>query len=207
MSQIKEALRKAGADTRPPSERLEEICINAMVRHASDTEAVLLEIWHKTKVDHTLTLALLQSEWRRCASALIYHTRSRLSYMENQATEKSPIIQKAMKINKNWKIRENEAKKAGDAETQRVQARADKNYREYLEAWTKIAASHVKVADKPFWEATANEIQAEITTHRHESAFLVQVIHGVPNDGRPIRFYRKPEEMNELWKRTEKVAA
>lgn len=204
MSQIKEAMRKAGADTRPPSERLEEICINAMVRHATDTEKVLLEIWKNVRDDHALTLALLQSEWRRCASALIYRTRDRLAYMEGQKTDKSPTIQKAIKVNKAWSIRDKEAENAIRRDEQRQQAKADKEWRGHIAFWTKTAAAHVKVNDKPFWEASVGQIQSGIADRGRETRFLAQLIHGVPNDGRPISFYRKPDEINEIWQRTEK---
>jgi hypothetical protein len=61
------------------------------------------------------------------------------------------------------------------------------------------AAFLTQINDKPFWEVTTNEARGWVERTEHSTRFIELVISGLPDDGRPIEYYRKPFEIETLW--------
>lgn len=214
MAQLKAALEGAGIST--AEDRLEEIALKAMVDNPGSLDATGNAIWTRVRKDRFLMDALLAPYQRQAISRLIDRVRDTLGY--NPATGYgatqhipseqhhplpgvviTPLKRRAQMVSTAWD-REHKAllKKNKEADIQQLN-----EYRERRYGWLQTEAAHVQINDKPFWTVCVNEARRWIDRTKHEARFMELVISGVPDDGRPIEHYRRPEEIDALWKQAE----
>jgi hypothetical protein len=245
MTRTAEAFQTAGVKT--TRQRLEEITLRAMIKHASSREAAEKEIWEAVRKSHALTLELLES-WRHTPinilidrvkmdamtigyciaadrnapvigfkpnSARELRERSEYNaYLDAEIAKSTPLQRRAAMVAQAWSQRE----EAERVEWQREQDELDRKrceasyqnwmrrngYEEIDGKPVKITVPfYVQVNHKPFWTVTVNEARGWIDRTSQEARFMELVIAGVPDDGRPIEYYRRPEEIDDLWKRAE----
>lgn len=212
MTQMAEALKKAGVDT--VEDRLKKIALKAMIAHASDVDEAVNHIWSEVRKSPFLVQGLLKrNEWqspvrdllkRVCKDLgheiqLFYYGFDPYARPTNKPVS-TPLERRAQMVSASWEAEVRAEMKAKlEAEQREKNARLDRQ----IAAFAATQAAHVKINDKPFWTVTANEAQRWTSRLTRETAFIEMVIEGVPHDGRPIEFYRTPEEIDALWKRSE----
>lgn len=212
MTQLGAALKDAGV--RSARDRLEEIALKAMVDHAGSLYQAEEAIWERVRKDRILLDALL-SPWREQAIQVLVGTvPRRLGYNpamgtgatmhipseEHHGDADTPLKKRAQMVSTAWdRKHKTELTKERDAEIARLNAWRDlRDIRRY--GFQTTAAAHVQINEKPFWTVCVNEARGWIDRTEHEARFLELVIAGVPDDGRPIEHYRRPEEIDALWK-------
>ena len=75
------------------------------------------------------------------------------------------------------------------------QAKADAEHAERLAAWQRSAIGDCMVSGVPIWQVTPRtaRLWAERQTKRWK--IVEMLCDGLPDDGHPIEYYRKPEEV------------
>lgn len=188
------AFRQAGITL--PEDRLREIALHAMVTHADDTEEAIQQIWRNVKLDRDLMAFLFQHDYRRPIQGLIYRTRSELS----QSTAKRPIERRAFEIvnlQKELEAKADREARLKEIEEQKVR---DREYAEYLQSWQKTPIGHITINGLPVWQATAGTIRTWLSIEQRRHKTIERLIQGIPDDGRPIEFYRTPKEVMDIWR-------
>ena len=59
----------------------------------------------------------------------------------------------------------------------------------------------VLVDGMPVWQVTPATVRAWLPTQRRRWRTVELLIEGLPDDGRPIEYYRRPEDVADLWHR------
>lgn len=137
-----------------------------------------------------------------------------ITWLDERARKASPLQRRASMAAEAWSQR----REAERVEWQKEQDELDRKrceasyqnwmrrhgYEEIDGKPVKITAPfYIQVNHKPFWTVCVNEARGWIDRTEHEARFMELVISGVPDDGRPIEYYRRPEEIDALWKRAE----
>jgi hypothetical protein len=203
---IKAAFEKAGYRNSVeewPSEELIQIAINAMVRHADDTEATQHAIFRACRGDAALLRQLILPWWRQCTAQLINEARREIGRKERAGALETRQERRAAKVISLVRERELiEEAREREEELARVAALNEQHHREFLErieAWKRTKAASFTIEDRPFWEvSTFNARQWQIR-HTQRAKFVDLLLSGLPEDDRPIGHYRRPEEINALW--------
>jgi hypothetical protein len=195
-------------------ERLHEITLKAMVDHAGSMSATRDAIWERVRKDRILIDALLLPYKDEALRNLLHQVRRDLGW--NPATgprgatihipseehirpANSPLERRAQLVSTEWdREHKDELTAERDAEIARLTEK-----RAWRHAWEHTSASHVSINDKPFWTVCVNEARGWIERTGHSTRFMELVIAGVPDDGRPIEFYRRPDEIDDLWKQAQ----
>lgn len=206
MSQIKAAFEKAGyRDSREewPSEDLIQVGIRAMARHADDYDAAQHAIMRACRNDPELLRQLLAPWWRQATASLISEVRRELRRRERAETLDTAVERKAAKVVQLVEQREL-AREKKEREAELVeQARLNQLHREEflarIEAWKQTKASRFTIEDRPFWEVSTRDARTWQRRWHHRGLFLDLLLSGVPEDDRPIMYYRRPEEIDALW--------
>ena len=212
MPQMAEAQKRPERDT--DQDRLRKVALKAMVEHPSSPERAENAIWEAVRKDRTLMDALLAKYRRRAISDLLDRSREYLGWrpamgvrpeimhIPTAAHEKamnSPLERRAQMVSTEWDRGEKaELQRQKDAEIARLDKIRDQRMRDQ---WLYTAAAEMRVNARPFWQVSVNEARSWITSTKHEARFLELVVAGLPNDGRPIEYYRQPDEMNAVWER------
>lgn len=144
----------------------------------------------------------------------IAERHSRNAQIAANIRESTPLRRRAAMVAQAWSQRE----EAERVEWQREQdaldrKRSEASYKTWLRRNgyeeidgkpVKITAPfYIQVNHKPFWTVCVNEARGWIDRTEHEARFMELVISGVPDDGRPIEHYRRPDEIDALWKQAE----
>ncbi|MGD0110025.1 MAG: hypothetical protein ABSC06_39315 [Rhodopila sp.] len=212
MAQFGEALKSASE--RSARDRLEEVVFKAMIDHAGSMYATEEAIWAAVRRDRNLLEAVVSPIKHRVMSDLIHQVRrERLGYNpavgsgatihipseEHHGEADTPLKKRAQMVSTTWdREHKGQLTKERDAEIARLTER-----RAWRDRWQATAAAHIQINDKPFWTVCVNEARGWIDRTAHEARFMELVIAGVPDDGRPIEYYRKPEEIDALWQQAE----
>lgn len=195
------AFAKAGHQT--PKDRLYELALAEMVAHANDTMKAIEAVWSKVQKDAPMLVALFNpfGEYRS-AIGHVFH-RLKQDIVTEDRTSGGKLTgnkRKAMKIVE----RDRAEQRAEEAEQRRLnreeQARRDREYRDYLESWHKTPLWNVTIGDKPVWQNSAGTIRAWLPTQKNKMRALEMLIEGIPDDGRPLEYYRTPEDVKAIWK-------
>lgn len=199
MTQMAEALKRAGVAS--PDERLSEITLQAMVRHADDTAATIEDIWERIKQDRQLLIALFEREHLRAIGALIYRVRNEIAIKESRGELKRPVERRgAAVVNKLRDLDRAVERQNARAEAEH-QAALDREYAEYLASWRKTKIGMLEINGTPIWEVTPGTVRGWLVTQKRRWRTVELLIEGLPDDGRPIGYYRRPDEVEDLWKR------
>lgn len=194
---MKQAMRKAGMRT--PGERLHEIALRQMVAHAGSTDDTKAAIWTEVQQDRTLLVALFQHEWERAINALLYRVRSDINHQQAFGKLTRKIEREAAKVVDNIRqVRVAKEYEIHRAETERL-AREAAEYREYLRQWQESRIGDIKINGTPIWQNTVGTVRVWLDSQKRRLRTVEMLIEGLPDDGRPIEYYRKPEEVAAIW--------
>lgn len=189
-----------------PSDELLDVAIRAMIRHADDIEATQHAIFRACRNDAALLRQLILPWWRQCTAQLVHEARREIGRKERAGALETPQERRAGKVVS--LIREREAQEA-EWEHQEELARLarqkeenDRLLREQRDRWAATKASSFYVYDRPFWEVSTFRARQWQRHTAQGARFIDLVLSGVPEDDRPIGYYRRPEEINELWERS-----
>src|SRR5580765_2209471 len=98
---IKAAFEKAGyrdSTEEWPSDELIQVALNAMVRHADDTEATQHAIFRACRNDAALLRQLILPWWRQCTAQLINEARREIGRKERAGALETARERKAAKV-------------------------------------------------------------------------------------------------------------
>lgn len=195
------AFSKAGVKT--PKDRLYELALSEMVSHADDTMKAIESVWAKVQKDAPMLVALFNpyGEYRSAIGHVFHRLKEDIKVENRTAGGKlSGDKRKALKI-----IERDRAEAEAEAKEQaridrEEQARRDQEYREYLASWHKTPLWNLTIGDKPVWQNSAGTIRAWLPTQKNKIRALEMLIDGVPDDGRPLEYYRTPDDVKAIWK-------
>jgi hypothetical protein len=193
------AFHKAGIKS--PNDRLKEIALKAMVEHADRPFAVGNAIWSEVQKHRDLMVALFQNGWRREVTVLVNRVRSDIAYAARENALRRPIERRAAQVVAMMR-REEAAEEARNLADERArQASRDRENNERMEAaWRATKVGSLMISEKPVWECSAGTVRAWLSTEKRRWRTVEMLIEGLPDDGRPIGFYRRPEEVEALWR-------
>jgi hypothetical protein len=189
-----------------PSDELIEAAINAMVRHADDTEATQHAIFRACRNDAALLRQLILPWWRQCTAQLIAEARREIGRKERSGTLETAQERRAAKVISLVHEREL-AKEAREREEElaRVAALNEEHKRDFerrIAAWRATKASNFTINERPFWQVSTFIARQWQIHHAQGARFVDLLLSGVPLDDRPIAHYRRPEEINKLWEQS-----
>lgn len=205
---LKAAFAKVGiASPEELDEQLTAIAVRAIARHGINTFATIEEIRHVVGSDLKLMNRLFDLEWHRTAGALIYRTRGKIAGKIDRKEIRTPTERKAA-VAVNAIMLADRKLEEQDREDQRIaQARYDAEHKAHLESWQATHVGSLFVGDKPVWEVSAGAARKWLASQRVKWRTVELLIEGVPDDGRPISYYRKPEEVAALFAKAQAEAA
>ena len=208
------AALKDAEEVRSARERLEEVVLKAMVDHAGSMSATETAIWERVRRDRSLMEALIYPWKHRLMSDLLHQVRQdclgynpavgtgatiHIPSEDHNRPADTPLKKRAQIVSTGWdREHKGQLTRERDAEIARLTEK-----RAWRDAWRATAAAHFVINDQPFWTVCVNEARGWIERTGHSTRFMELVISGVPDDGRPIEFYRRPEEIDDLWKQAE----
>ncbi len=199
---IKSAFEKAGyKDSREewPSDDLLQIAVKAMVRHADNMDATQHAIFRACRTDAALLRQLILPWWRQATASLITAARQDISRRERDGSLQTSLERKASAVISLENARELRREAKEREEELAAIGERDREYREYLKQWTATKAREFTIDDTPFWEVATRRARAWQRRSAREAKFVDLLLAGVPEDDRPISYYRRPDEINDIW--------
>ena len=195
MSALKEAFDKAGFVS--VDGRLYDIALKAMVKHADDNEAAIEAIWRCVAKEQELLVQLFERERIPTIRALLYRVRNNL-YRKQQ--NQTPLEKKATNVVNMLREKERVAERARLADERRQQQEENKKYNEYLRQWRATPIGNLEIGGGPVWELTPGTVRTWLVSQTRKWNTVRLLIDGLPDNDRPIEYYRKPSEVAALWK-------
>ncbi len=171
-----------------------------MVAHADNLAMTEDQIWEEVQKDRALLVALFYYERHNAIASLLYRVRSDLVYDNRKKALKRPLERRAAMVATAFQEaekREEEHQRALEMEAQR---KADAEFIERMEAWKATAIGRLEIGGTPVWQCTPGTARAWLGAQRQRWRCVELLIEGLPDDGRTIEYYRRPEEVEELWK-------
>ena len=207
---MKAAFEKAGV-REPildwPSEELVDVAVKAMVNHANDTEAAQHAIMRACRNDPALLRQLIIPWWRQCTAQLLNEARRQISRKQRHEELATPMERRAGKVVS--LMDERDAKEAARehkeemARIARLKAENDAMIAAQVKRWRQTKASSFSIDGQPFWQVSTFLAKQWQLRHEQGTRFVDMLLSGVPLDDRPIGFYRRPEEINALWDKSQ----
>lgn len=198
MSAMKEAFRRAGHTS--SDERLSEVALKAMVKHATDTEACIEAIWQTIRKDAALMATLFNAERRRAIGGLLNRVRNDIAYRQSNDELKTPTEKRAGLVVTEFRAKERREFLAIQRAEREQQSKADYEYQQHLAAWHATPIGNMEIGGTPIWQLTAGTVRGWLGAQQRKHRTVELLIEGLPEDDRPIEYYRKPEEVAALWK-------
>ena len=194
---LKEAFRRVGVKS--AEDRLRDIALKAMVAHAGNMNTAVEQIWAEVQEDRHLTAELFKLDYRRAISGLIYRVRNAITSAENAGQLKRKVERQAAAVFADWK-REEDAEEAADRKSQAEhEAKQKLEYEAYLAKWRETKIGGIEISGMPIWQVSVGKARNWLATQKQRWRTVELLIEGLPNDGRPIEYYRKPDEVEALW--------
>lgn len=195
------AFAKAGVKS--AETRLQEIAIKAMVEHADNTFATSEAMWAEIQKHRDLMIELFQYDWRRAVGALLHRTQRQIETREDRGELRRPIERKAAVVLQMIRREdEREAKEHAEREAISIaeyKAEQERAAQQWLAKWQVTRIGSLTISDKPVWQCTAGTVRSWLEVQKRRWHTVELLIEGLPDDGRPIEYYRKPEEVQALW--------
>jgi hypothetical protein len=192
-----------------PSDELIEVAVRAMVRHADDTEAAQYAIMRACRNDAALLRQLILPWWRQATASLISATRSDLRQKTRAGALETAQERRAAKVislvEERELAKEKREHEAMLAEQAAINARHHQEFLDRIEAWRKTKAASFEIDGRPWWEVPTFEARQWQIRHATQARFVDLLLSGVPEDDRPIGYYRRPEEIDALWDKATKA--
>ncbi len=199
MTALKLAFDRAGIKS--AEDRLRDIAIKAMVAHADSTEDTTEAIWREVQKDRLLLIELFKLDSDRAIGGLLYRTRNSLTERSMATRKPTTTETRAMALAREHLERQARRRAEIEAEDAAKQRKADEDYRAYLRSWQETEIGNLQVLGKPIWKVTPGVARAWLQTQRRPLRCVELLLEGLPDDGRPIEFYRRPADVKELWNR------
>lgn len=197
---IAQAFAKAGVKT--PMDKLKEIALSAMISHANDTLQAIEDVWKVAQKDAPMLVALFNpyGEYRGAIGRIFNQIKHDVAVSNQRGESLNANQKKALKIVERDRREERAAEEEQRKAEREEQARKDNEYREYLASWHKTPLWNVNIGEKPVWQVSSGTIRAWLPTQHKKLRALEMLIDGVPDDGRPLEYYRTPADVKEIWK-------
>lgn len=193
----------ARVGVKPAEERLIEIAIKAMVAHADNTAATCDAIWAEVQKDKALVAALFVHGWRREVSNLLHRAQQVISGKATAGALRRPIERRAaevIQLNRAAGARYEAERAARERESiAAYKAEEERDAQKWLAKWRATKIGTLVISNKPVWQCSVGTVRAWLTTEKRRWATVEALIEGLPDDGRAIEYYRKPEEVAALW--------
>lgn len=200
MTAMKEALKKAGVQT--IEDRLRDIILKAMIAHADNTSDTIDAVWKAAQKDMDVMIHLFATEKGRVIGWNIRKIRDDIERDQSNQGRNRPLDRRAAMVVNNLR----DLDRQQDEEDERCNRDSMAAYRAEQDALAeKWRATHVgllMIGDRPVWEVTAGTAKVWLESQIRRWRTVELLIHGLPNDDKPISYYRKPEEVAALWKLT-----
>lgn len=194
---LKAAFHRAGVKS--AEDRLKEIALKAMVAHAGNMNEAIEQIWAEVQEDRRLMAEMFKFDYRRQIGALIYRTRSDIAAAERAGPLKRKVERQAATIFAGWK-REEEEEAAADRQSQtEYDAKQKREYEAYLATWRRTKIGSLEINGTPVWQVSPGTVRGWLAGQKRRWRTVELLIEGLPDDGRPIEYYRKPDEVEALW--------
>lgn len=195
---MSQAMRQAGVTS--AEDRLHDIAVKAMVAHADDTEETISAIWSVVQKDRILLIELFKFESSRAIQSLLFRVRARIASASKQDIKKTKGQQAAERLVDLHEARQAARETEINRQWQAKQDEADRQHHEHLAMWKRTEIGDIEVHGTPIWKVTAGTAKAWLVQQRRPLRCVELLIQGVPEDGNPIEFYRRPSDVADLWK-------
>lgn len=199
MTAMKEALKKAGVIT--IEEKLQNIAIKAMVDHASSMEDTIDAIWKIISKDLTLMIGMFEIEKHSSIRALLYRARNTISTKERKGTINSSTERRAIILVNNIKASDERIRQEELASQKAEQQKADLEYATYQEAWKNSYIGDCIISGVPVWQVTPKTAKLWAERQHLRWNIVEALCEGLPDDGKPIEYYRKPNEVADIFRK------
>jgi hypothetical protein len=198
LTAIKEAFRRAGVEN--PEDRLIDIAVDAMVRHADSTEDAVDAVWRKVSRDLTLMVPLFEREKDRVIGALFHRARNIIAYKNSKGELTRKVERRAAELVTAIRGEEDRRLKLVRAQEKRENDAATEEWLERMAAWKRTPIGDVVINDLPVWKVTPGTARTWADTEGRRARCVRLLAEGLPDVGLPIEHYRRPEDVAELWK-------
>lgn len=200
MSAMKQALEQAGV--RSPSDRLKEIVVKAMVRHAHNKIAAQEAIWDDVKNSASL-LTVLFSFWRRDAlERAITDTHFDLFAQQIPGGGRvlkplSPREEKAHSASRKWRKQEHDEMISRQRERERLE------HEERIKRYQRSSLATFRIDAVSIGDMTAAAARAWAAQQARHVMWVDRITTGIPvHSVDPIKKFVTPDEADEAWKQT-----
>ena len=206
---MKEAFKKAGwHDPRNdwPSKEFLALAAGIMVKYAKNSSAAALALLRACGDDAALLKQLVEPVYDLAADRIFSEVRA-VNYRQSAVDDKrargkqqpthhvlaaAPIVELE---------REQEASRATKLREEREAAKAIslRNYQE----WRDTLAAEFTINGRRFWQVSVHEAREWQQSQGRRVKFVDLLLTGLPDDDRPISYYRRPDEVDGLWKQAQ----
>lgn len=212
MSALKEEMERVGM--RSAKDRLHEVAINAMIKHADDQTAAENAIWSDIRRSATLMEALFWSMREQALRILIQDVRAELSFEKfKEEHGKRPFLkpkaERAHLISAEWGKREHTERVAElEAFDREEKRRADERFRISEERYRQSALAMFRINGMGVGDMSAASARAWAVKHAQDAIFVHRLTAGIPvTSTNPIKTFIKPDEADDIWRQTHAGAA
>jgi hypothetical protein len=199
---MKAAFKKAGVKS--AEERLREIALKSMIAYADDLYGCVENIFGIVKKSPELMEVLFFPERHRVIGHLLHKVREDVASKDEKRELRTPLQRKGAVVVRDFRKqrqyeedenRRSMAEYAAEQERQRQVRIAELHAR-----WKATPIGGVQLGGTPVWQLTPGTVRTWLSAEQRRWRCIELLIAGLPDDGRPIEFYRKPEEVAALWK-------
>lgn len=152
--------------------------------------------------DRMLLLELFKYEHGRAIQSLLFRVRASISAASKSDVRKTKVQREASRLVDLHEARQAAREAEIDRQWQAKQDEADRQHREHLAMWKRTEIGNIEVHGVPIWQVTAGTAKAWLVQQRRPLRCVELLIQGVPEDGNPIEFYRRPSDVADLWKQS-----
>lgn len=200
MTAMKEALKKAGVQS--IEDKLRDIILKAMIAHADNTSDTIDAVWSAAQKDMDLMIHLFVSEKGRVIGWNIRKIRDDIERDQTNKGRNRPLDRRAALVVNNLRdldLRQDEEDERRNRESMAAY-RAEQDA--VAEKWRATHIGLLSVDGRPIWEITVGTARVWLESQIRRWRTVELLIEGLPNDDKPISYYRKPEEVHALWRLT-----
>jgi hypothetical protein len=202
VSAMREAFGRAGYEDAEtwPSESLRDIARKAMIAHADDTSAAQLAIFDACCRPGSLARSLFLPWFRQATAALIAEERRHLKAVQ-KADNLTDQQRRALAV---VNLAEQRAEAEAKAARQRVleeRAHTEQERAAQIDEWLKNKARYEMIDGASWWSVSPARLTQFARRMGHRSRFYTLVLERLPehDDIRPVSYYLRPSEVDELW--------
>lgn len=196
---MKTAFKQAGIDS--AADRLDDIAVQAIKAYGDKSSKTVEEIWGSALKDPSLMTALCGPIKEQAIGILLYRLRGQIAKADDKTKITIGTQKKSAKATREMtfgardrEILIKEAKNKALAED-----RDNADQREA--AWKATQIGRLTIGGEPIWNVSAKTARAWDNATGKMLRCVKLLIAGLPDDDRPIGYYRRPDEVDALWKK------